>query len=195
MKEEKMSDTLNRRHFIQSLLIFLGAGASIKSKLIFASKPDKNLKEKEEKMNAITKRRLSAPCGLDCFNCEIYEENITGEMKKQFALKIRKDPEEVPCKGCRLENGCKHLGQPCETLKCIKDKKLEFCFQCEEFPCVKLQPAKDGADRFPHNYKLFNLCRMKAVGVEKWAEEEAKLIRQRYFLGKFIPGTGPILKG
>jgi hypothetical protein len=44
MKEEKMSDTLNRRHFIQSLLIFLGAGASIKSKLIFASKPNKNLK-------------------------------------------------------------------------------------------------------------------------------------------------------
>ena len=35
---------------------------------------------------------------------------------------------------------------------------------------------------------------MKAVGVEKWAEEEAKLIRQRYYLGKFIPGSGPILK-
>ena len=34
---------------------------------------------------------------------------------------------------------------------------------------------------------------MKAVGVEKWAEEEAKLIRQRYYLGKFIPGRGPIL--
>jgi hypothetical protein len=190
-----MSDTLNRRHFIQSLLIFLGAGASVKSKLIFASKPDKIVKEKEEKMNAITKRRLTAPCGLDCFNCEIYEKNITEEMKKQFALKIRKDPEEVPCKGCRLEKGCKHLGQPCETLKCIEEKKLEFCFQCEEFPCVKLQPAKEGADRFPHNFKLFNLCRIKAVGVEKWAEEEAKLIRQRYFLGKFIPGSGPILKG
>jgi hypothetical protein len=189
-----MSDTLNRRHFIQSLLIFLGAGASMKSKLIFASKPDKNLKKKEEKMNTVTKRRLTAPCGLDCFNCEIYEGNITEEMKKQFALKIRKDPEEVPCKGCRVENGCKHLGQPCETLKCIKAKELEFCFQCEEFPCVKLQPAKEGADRFPHNFKLFNLCRMKAVGVEKWAEEEAKLIRQRYFLGKFIPGTGPVLK-
>jgi hypothetical protein len=35
---------------------------------------------------------------------------------------------------------------------------------------------------------------MKAVGVDKWAEEESILIRQRYFLGKFIPGTGPILK-
>jgi hypothetical protein len=35
---------------------------------------------------------------------------------------------------------------------------------------------------------------MKAVGVEKWAEEEAKLIRQRYYLGKFVPGSGPNLK-
>jgi len=190
-----MSNTLNRRQFvIKSSLIFLGAGASIKTKLSFALMPNKNLKEREKKMNSITKRRLTAPCGLDCFNCDIYEKNITEEMKKQFASKIKKDPEEVACKGCRLENGCKHLGQPCETLKCIEDKGLEFCFECEEFPCVKLQPAKEGADRYPHNFKLFNLCRMKAVGVEKWAGEEAKLIRQRYYLGKFIPGSGPILK-
>ena len=151
-------------------------------------------REMEEKMNNGTKRSLTAPCGLDCFNCEIYEENITEEMKVQFALKIQKNPEEIACRGCRLQNGCRHFGQPCETLKCIEDKGLEFCFECEEFPCVKLQPAKDGSERYPHNYKLFNLCRMKAVGVEKWAEEEADLIRQRYYLGKFIPGSGPILK-
>jgi hypothetical protein len=35
---------------------------------------------------------------------------------------------------------------------------------------------------------------MKAVGVERWADEEATLIRQRYFLGRFIPGIGPVLK-
>ena len=116
------------------------------------------------------------------------------EMKQQFALKIQKDPEDVACRGCRLQNGCRHFSQPCETLKCVEEKELEFCFECKEFPCVKLQPAKEGADRYPHNFKLFNLCRMKAVGVDKWAEEEAKLIRQRYYLGKFIPGSGPILK-
>jgi hypothetical protein len=193
MSEEK-SKTLNRRYFIRSLLISLGVGATFESKLISAKKPDKILKEKEEKMTAVTKRSLTAPCGLDCFNCEIYEKNITEEFKKTFAAKLQKDPEEIPCRGCRIEKGCKHLGQSCATLKCVENRKVEFCFQCDEFPCVMLQPAKDGADRFPHNYKLFNLCRMKAVGVEKWAEEEAKLIRQRYFLGKFIPGTGPALK-
>ena len=145
-------------------------------------------------MNSVAKRNLTAPCGLDCFNCEIYEGNITEEMKKQFALKIQKDPGEVSCRGCREENGCKHFGKTCETLACIAAKGLEFCFECEEFPCIKLQPAKEGADRYPHNFKLFNLCRMKAVGIKKWSEEEAKQIRQRYYSGKFIPGRGPVLK-
>ena len=144
-------------------------------------------------MNSVTKRRLTAPCGLDCFNCEIYEGNITEDMKQQFAAKIQKDPEEVACKGCRIEKGCRHLGLPCETLRCIEEKGLEFCFECGEFPCEMLQPAREGADRFPHNLKVFNLCRIKASGVEKWAEEEAELIRQRYFTGRFIPGKGPVL--
>ncbi len=152
------------------------------------------LDEMEDGMDSVTKRHLTAPCGLDCFNCELYEGNITEDMKQQFAAKIQKDPEEVACKGCRQQQGCRHLGQPCETLRCVVDKGLEFCFECEEFPCVILQPAKDGADRFPHNFKVFNLCRIKAVGVEKWADEEAKLIRRRYYAGKFIPGTGPVLE-
>jgi hypothetical protein len=34
---------------------------------------------------------------------------------------------------------------------------------------------------------------MKNVGVEKWAEEESVEIGKRYFKGKFVPGTGPII--
>jgi len=154
----------------------------------------KKFHDKEKKMDAEKKRTLTAPCGLDCFNCEIYEANITEEMKEQFATKIKKEPEDVPCMGCREEKGCRHLGQACETLECILDKGLKFCFECEKFPCVKLQPSREGADMFPHNFKLFNLCRIKAVGIDRWAEEEASIIRKRYFFGKFVPGSGPVLK-
>ncbi|MFC1724910.1 DUF3795 domain-containing protein [candidate division KSB1 bacterium] len=192
--KEKICTTLNPEHFHQTLLGFLGVGQYPDSKPIYISNRDNILKEQQDKMDSITTRELSAPCGLDCFNCELYEENITEEMRQQFAAKFQKDPEEVACKGCRLEKGCKLLEKTCETLKCVGEKKVEFCFECDEFPCPKLQPAKDGADKFPHNFKLFNLCRMKAVGVEKWAEDEAKLIRQRYFKGKFFHGSGPILK-
>jgi hypothetical protein len=55
-----------------------------------------------------------------------------------------------------------------------------------------LAPALDGADKYPHNVKLFNLCRMKAVGVEAWAKSEASKVRKRYFRGKFVVGSGPV---
>jgi len=54
-------------------------------------------------MNSISKRGLSAPRGLDFFNFDIYEENITEEMNKQFSSKIRKNSEEVPCHRCRIK--------------------------------------------------------------------------------------------
>ena len=42
----------------------------------------------------------------------------------------------------------------------------------------------------PHNMKLYNLCRIKKIGVERWIEEEAGQIRKKYFTGKFIVGKG-----
>ena len=82
----------------------------------------------------------------------------------------------------------------CATYNCIMEKGLRFCFECTEFPCTKLQPVADGAASFPHNTKVYNLCRMKLLGVEKWAEEESLITRERYFNGKFVIGTGPVLE-
>jgi hypothetical protein len=33
--------------------------------------------------------------------------------------------------------------------------------------------------------KVFNLCLIRKVGVEKWASEKAKLVRDTYFGGKW----------
>jgi len=76
----------------------------------------------------------------------------------------------------------------------VKKKGVEFCFECGDFPCGMLQPASDGAAKYPHNMKVFNLCRIRLVGVEKWAEEEALAIRKKYYTGKFIVGKGPVLE-
>ena len=35
----------------------------------------------------------------------------------------------------------------------------------------------------PHNTKVFNLCRIKNVGIEKWAKEEAGDILDKYYYG------------
>ncbi len=57
------------------------------------------------------------------------------------------------------------------TLECVKKKGVDFCFNCDEFPCANLAPTADGAARYPHYMKMYNLCRIKQVGLEKWIGE------------------------
>lgn len=141
-----------------------------------------------------TTKDLTAPCGIDCFNCQVYAGNITEETKAAMALRLQLKPEQVPCNGCRTQQGCRLHWNSCDTLDCVNAKGVDYCFECGEFPCDKLQPAADGADRFPHNMKVFNLCRIRSIGVERWAEEEAADIRRRYFQGKFVVGRGPVVE-
>jgi len=152
---------------------------------------NEKLKKGEKIMD---KKRLTAPCGLACFLCSVYEEIITDEEKKQVSEFLKIPPEETPCKGCRDEKGNCKFGKDhqCPTWDCVQEKGVTYCFECQEFPCEKLRPTKMGAD-YPHNIKMYNLCRMKLIGVDKWIEEAAE-IRKLYYEGTFQVGKGPMLE-
>ncbi|RPI75230.1 MAG: DUF3795 domain-containing protein [Desulfobacteraceae bacterium] len=134
-------------------------------------------------------KRYTAFCGIDCFNCEVFKENVTPELQNRLASIYKKKPEEIKCNGCR-DSGCLILPYPCPTKACAGQKGVDFCSDCAEFPCNRLQPCSDKADRLPHNLKVFNLCRIKAVGLDQWAKETPE-IRARYFKGEMIIGKGP----
>ena len=137
------------------------------------------------------KKALTAPCGLDCFNCNIHESNLTEEFAELIHTRLGVRREEIPCRGCRQEDGKHfHLSQGCATLDCVKVKGVELCSECEDFPCAFLAPLSDQAAKYPHNMKLYNLCRIKKVGLDLWIEEEAGQIRKKYFTAKFIVGMG-----
>jgi len=138
------------------------------------------------------KKALTAPCGLDCFNCELFQDNLTPELVQAIHVKMGVPKEEIACHGCRQQDG-KHFHLPqagCATLDCVKEKGVDYCFTCHEFPCLFLAPTADQAARYPHNMKVYNLCRMKKVGLDRWIEEEAGSIRKKYFKGKFVVGKG-----
>ena len=63
-------------------------------------------------------------------------------------------------------------------------KKLDFCFECADFPCNLLHPLADRADVFPHNLKVFNLCLIKRLGVDNWAKNNAKESFDKYYKDK-----------
>lgn len=146
-------------------------------------------------MTTAEKVKSTAPCGLDCFNCSAHEANITAEYRARAAVLFGVAPEETSCRGgCRAVKGhCLWANGSCATYVCAEQKGVTYCFECDEFPCLRLAPSKDSAVQdYPHNFKLFNLCRMKAVGVESWAENEADNIRNLYFNGRFVVGDKPM---
>jgi hypothetical protein len=139
------------------------------------------------------KKSLTAPCGLDCFNCFEFESNITEERKKQVADFSKLPIEQVPCRGCQIEKGCKFFPKgTCTVRECIEKKNIKFCHECNTFPCDKFNPTQKGS-MFPHNLKLYNSCRIKLIGIDKWIEE-ADEIRAKYYKGKFVVGKGPVLE-
>lgn len=136
------------------------------------------------------KRALTAPCGLDCFNCDIYEDNLTDDFAEMIHQKFGVPKEDIPCKGCREQDGKHfHLPEGCATLNCAKTKGVELCCDCGTFPCALLAPLADGATMYPHNMKIYNLCRIKAYGLDQWIQESAQ-IRQNYYSCRFVVGKG-----
>ncbi len=150
-------------------------------------------------MDAQELRELTAICGIDCFNCEFFHTNVDdffakmpAERKAAFEARGM-TIDKVRCQGCR-KTGCTAIDGKCETLACASERKVEFCYGCSDFPCSRLQPLVQGAERVPHNLKVYNLSAIKNRGIEAWAAE-AKEIRQRYFRGTFKIGAGPQLAG
>lgn len=136
--------------------------------------------------------KIIAPCGIDCFNCEMFEENVTDEFQTRLSESMHIPKEYITCKGCKDGNVCQFLklsGKICKTLDCVQQKNVTYCFECDGFPCDLLMPLADGASKFPQNIKLYNLCLMKKIGVEKWAEQ-ASDIRKTYFTKKIQIGEG-----
>ncbi len=132
--------------------------------------------------------QMTAPCGLDCFNCPMYLANENQELRIKIS-KSREIPiEKSVCSGCRNEGGTiAFIGmtEPCNVYKCIQKKGIRFCSDCGDFPCDHLHPYADRASQVPHNTKVFNLCLIKKMGLESWAKDKAKSVKNTYFKGTF----------
>ena len=69
----------------------------------------------------------------------------------------------------------------CAAYECSKEKEIGFCGECDQFPCDHLHPYADMAGQLPHNIKVFNLCLIRRMGLDAWAESKAAAVRETYF--------------
>ena len=130
-------------------------------------------------------QQLTAPCGIPCFACYMYLA-FKNEALKPLISKVMGVPEEkAACAGCRATEGkCGHLPMACRVYPCADEKKIHNCSECADFPCNFLHPYADKAFTF-HNTKIFQLCLIKKMGLENWAEKKARSVRDKYSFGQW----------
>lgn len=102
-----------------------------------------------------------APCSLVCYTCSSYEHGVICKAAKELLEYLdgaegfyeRHHPAQAArfrifadglsqyaagkCAGCR---GTEHHDcsiQGCFILECTKERRIDFCGECEEFPCGK----------------------------------------------------------
>lgn len=138
-------------------------------------------------VNIMLLKELISPCGLDCFNCPLFHSKNNNELKEKISQNMNIPLETCFCEGCRIEEGkisAFDFKETCPIYECTKNKDIEFCYECDDFPCKLLQPCADMSNLVPHNLKIYNLALIKKIGIEEWSKK-AKDIRKSYFKDKF----------
>jgi hypothetical protein len=133
--------------------------------------------------------QTTAPCGLNCAKCLAFADGQirlhAAELKRLlgsfdryaerfsgFMPVFRDYPSfkglldflaNAGCRGCR-KGDC--LYPNCGVASCYREKKVDFCSQCNEFPCDRTHFDADLKQRW-----LTMNRRMKEVGIEAYIEE------------------------
>ena len=95
-----------------------------------------------------------AVCGLDCSECTIFKATTDAEIAWRVADWFRKErgidvkAEDIRCSGCRGDR-TQHWSSDCRILACCVDgKELDFCCECEEFPCDRLEAWAQSGEQY-----------------------------------------------
>jgi len=102
-----------------------------------------------------------AVCGLDCGACDIRQapfdpaaaERIVAWFRERKWLSEEDGIDAVLersmyCRGCHGDRTV-HWSPECPILTCCVDEQgLEFCSQCETFPCERLTERAQGNERY-----------------------------------------------
>jgi len=120
--------------------------------------------------NVQDKKRLSAVCGLFCPSCSVFIGTTEDPQRLEaIAERHQQLSEDWTCEGCRSEKRSYYCEHHCHMVPCATEKGLEFCGECDEYPCDDLQTFQ--AER-PHRIELWDAQeRIAKVGYSQWFEE------------------------
>ena len=121
--------------------------------------------------NVYPDKNLAAVCGLFCPACTLFIGTAENEPQRLKAVAdvYHTTPDVWECQGCRSEKRSYFCKNECKMVDCAKEKGIDFCVECDEYPCHELRIFKELR---PHRIELWeNQKRIKEVGYAQWYEE------------------------
>ena len=122
-------------------------------------------------------------CGLYCGTCPFYLAVRKYDMEYLEIMATAKGAsiDELRCDGClsdRLAVHCRDCRHGFRT--CAAEKQVTWCFECDEFPCQRLEAFKavlivNGISH--HEHVIEDLQYMKQHGIEKWVKKQDRAAR------------------
>jgi hypothetical protein len=119
-------------------------------------------------------KTVAAVCGLYCPACTAY---IAAREEPQrlsvLAARMGRTVDDVACEGCRSDKRSFFCRELCTMKPCAEKKGVDFCSECDEYPCESLKTFQAAA---PHRRELWSsLERIKEKGHESWSRDMAAL--------------------
>ena len=135
--------------------------------------------QKQKDAQALTNRNLVGRCGLYCGACGIYRAyKDNGEFLERLAKHFKCLSEKVRCEGC-MALTLESWGYDCKIVQCLRNKGLEFCYQCNEYENKTCEKFEKLSERYLENGEDIraNLERIKKGETEEWLHESEEKYR------------------
>lgn len=114
-------------------------------------------------------------CGLYCRACSVMKAYQSG-VKDPLACFFGDEAGlELQCHGCKSESVFENCSK-CVIRPCARDKGVESCLDCAEYPCQNYGFMQFIAEKLPHwSTSAANLNAIREKGIDQWLDEQAHL--------------------
>lgn len=136
----------------------------------------------------MSERSGDSYCGIYCGACDIRLAGETGRRSRFAAFwdegtlrRFRErqgtpvtSPEQLRlrCSGCKSDDVFVNCGA-CQLRACARERRVEHCSDCGEFPCATYEGFRRSGAVLPHvALCVANLEAIRSAGVERWTADQ-----------------------